>query len=89
MNDGPTLLHQPSDFSDLQDVPSELPILPMSNILVFPYVVAPIIISDEKRMAVINEALSERKMVGLFVQKTNRIRMRPLNCTRLAPLFSC
>ena len=69
MNDGPTLLHQPSDFSDLPDVPSELPILPMSNILVFPYVVAPIIISDEKRMAVINEALSERKMVGLFVQK--------------------
>ncbi|NQT25178.1 endopeptidase La [candidate division KSB1 bacterium] len=69
MNDGPTLLHQPSDFTDIPDIPTELPILPMSNILVFPYVVAPIIISDEKRMAVVNEALSERKIVGLFVQK--------------------
>lgn len=69
MDDGPTILHQPSEFSDLPEIPSELPILPMSNILVFPYVVAPVIISDEKRMAVINEALSERKIVGLFLQK--------------------
>ena len=69
MNDNPTILHQPSEFGELPDIPTELPILPVSNILVFPYVIAPIIISDEKRMSVINEALSERKIVGLFAQK--------------------
>ncbi|MBN1780019.1 endopeptidase La [bacterium] len=47
-------------------IPDELPLLPMANILVFPYVVAPIIITDEERMSVINEALSDRKIVGLF-----------------------
>ncbi|HDQ45122.1 MAG TPA: endopeptidase La, partial [bacterium] len=72
MNDNPTILHQPSEFGELPEIPPELPILPMTHILVFPYVVAPIIISDERRMAVINEALSERKMVGLFVQKPPR-----------------
>ena len=60
------LLHHPSDFNEMPEIPQELPILPMANILVFPYVVAPIIISDEKRMAAINEALSDRKIVGLF-----------------------
>ncbi|MBN2103706.1 endopeptidase La [bacterium] len=50
----------------MPEIPQELPLLPMANILVFPYVVAPIIISDEKRMAAINDALSDRKIVGLF-----------------------
>ncbi|MBN1894568.1 endopeptidase La, partial [bacterium] len=61
-----SILHQPSEFGEMPAIPEELPILPMANILVFPYVVAPLIISDEKRMAVINQALSERKIVGLF-----------------------
>ena len=61
-----SLLHHPSDFNEMPDIPGELPILPMANILVFPYVVAPIILSDEERMAVVNEALSDRKIVGLF-----------------------
>jgi ATP-dependent Lon protease len=60
------LLHHPSDFNEMPEIPQELPILPMSNILIFPYVVAPIILTDEERMAVINEALSERKIVGVF-----------------------
>jgi ATP-dependent Lon protease len=60
------LLHHPSDFNDMPEIPQELPILPMSNILIFPYVVAPIILTDEERMAVINEALSDRKIMGVF-----------------------
>jgi ATP-dependent Lon protease len=66
------LLHHPSDFNEMPEIPQELPILPMSNILIFPYVVAPIILTDEERMAVINEALSERKIVGVFgIQSTD------------------
>ncbi len=66
----PNVLMHPGEFGDIPDIPSELPILPLTNILVFPYVVAPIIISDDRRIAVINEALSERKMLGLFVIQT-------------------
>ena len=63
------IIHQPSDFGDMPEIPAELPILPMQNILVFPNVVAPIIISDERRMAVVNKALSERKIIGIFALK--------------------
>ena len=62
-------IHQPGDFVDMPEIPPELPILPVSNVLIFPYVVAPLIITDEKRMALVNEALSDRKIVGLFAKK--------------------
>ena len=65
-----TLLQNPGEFIDHPDIPNEIPVLPMNNILIFPYVVAPIIITDEERMDVINEALSDRKIVGLFTLKS-------------------
>jgi len=64
------IIHQPGEFGDVPDVPEELPLLPVSNILIFPYVVAPLVITDEGRMALINEALSDRKIVGLFAMKS-------------------
>ena len=64
------LLHQPGEFSELPNIPDELPILPVANILVFPYVVAPLVITDEYRMTLVNESLSDRKMVGLFAMKS-------------------
>ena len=65
-----TIVHQPGEFGELPDVPDELPLLPVNNILIFPYVVAPLVITDERRMALINEALSDRKIVGLFAVKS-------------------
>ncbi len=65
--------HVADEFSDLPDIPLELPILPMNNILIFPNIVAPMIINEEKQISVINEALSDRKIVGLFAQKTKKL----------------
>lgn len=71
MNDpNPGIPHHPGEFGEMPDIPQELPILPMTNVLVFPYVVAPLVISDERRIAVVNEALSDRKMVGLFAVRS-------------------
>jgi ATP-dependent Lon protease len=61
------------EFSDLPDIPLELPILPMNNILIFPNIVAPMIINEERQISVINEALSDRKIVGLFAQKAKKL----------------
>ncbi|MBN2416406.1 endopeptidase La [bacterium] len=63
-------IFQPGDFGEPPDIPDELPILPVANILIFPYVVAPLVITDEERMSMINDALSERKIVGLFALKS-------------------
>jgi len=66
------LIHQPGDFGDIPEIPGELPILPVKNIIIFPYVVAPLVVTDERQMALINEALSDRKIVGLFAAKANK-----------------
>ncbi|MFH1943122.1 MAG: endopeptidase La [bacterium] len=58
------------DFGDIPEIPAELPILSVSNILIFPFVVAPLVITDERRMSLINEALTDRKIVGLFAVKS-------------------
>jgi len=71
MNDqNGSILHQPSEFGELPEIPKVLPLLPMANILIFPYMVAPLVITDENRMAMINEALSGRKIIGLFAIKS-------------------
>lgn len=68
-DDGHHIPHQPSPFNELTNIPDELPILPMDNTIIFPYVVAPLVITDPNHIAVVNEALSNRKMLGLFVTR--------------------
>jgi len=63
------IVHHPGDFGNIPEIPKELPILPVRNVIIFPFVVAPLVITDEEKMAQINEALSDRKIVGLFAIK--------------------
>jgi len=66
-----SIIHQPGDFKNIPEIPEEIPVLPTNNILIFPYVVAPLIISDEEQMAMINEVLSQRKIIGIFARKSD------------------
>ena len=75
----PNMVINAGDFGEHPQIPTELPVLPMSNIIIFPYVVAPLILSDEHRIAVINEALSDRKMVALFALKSKEGKPHPDN----------
>ncbi len=68
-DNGHHIPHQPSQFNELTNLPDSLPILPLDDNLIFPYVVAPLVITDEDHIAVVNEALSDRKIIGLFVTR--------------------
>ena len=71
MNDSKkTAIKTSGEFGEIPHIPEELPILPVGNILIFPFVVAPLIVTDERRMAMVNEALSDRKIVGIFALKS-------------------
>ncbi len=50
-------------------IPEELPILPLKEVVVFPYIVVPLVISQQEHARLIDEVLSGGKMVGLFLQK--------------------
>jgi ATP-dependent Lon protease len=59
------------DFSNLIDVetPSELPILPVRNLVVFPGVVSPILIGRESSMRLVRKAEKTGTLIGIVCQK--------------------
>jgi ATP-dependent Lon protease len=57
------------------EIQEELPILPLKEVVVFPYIVVPLVISQQEHAKLIDEVLSGEKVVGLFLQdKTPRRR---------------
>ena len=47
-------IHQPGNYKEEVEIPQDLPLLPVTNTIVFPYVVAPLVITDERNMAMVN-----------------------------------
>ncbi len=49
-------------------IPSELPILPLKGQVVFPYLIVPLVISNEKMIKLTDETLLGSKIIGLCTQ---------------------
>ncbi len=50
-------------------IPEELPILPIKRAVVFPYMMAPLVVSDKKLVGLIDETLSETEIVGACAER--------------------
>lgn len=60
------MLHQPDDI----ELPDLLPILPVRDLVVFPYMIVPLYVSRESSLAAIDEAISrDNKLVFLVAQR--------------------
>ena len=59
------------DFDEVEDVviPDQLPILPLRDFVVFPYMVTPLIIARPKSMRLIDEVMESNKLLGLIAQQ--------------------
>jgi len=55
------------------ELPSELPILALRNVVVFPSVVLPIHVSRDKSIAAIEAVISGRRIVGLLTQRQEEV----------------
>jgi len=54
---------------DLLSLPETLPLLPVKDIVVFPYMVLPLFVSREKSIKSLEEALSKDRLIFLVAQK--------------------
>ena len=54
---------------DLSDVPAELGILPLRDTLLFPHVILPLAVARERSVALVNDAVSGRKVIGVVTQR--------------------
>ncbi len=56
--------------SDQQlQIPGELPVLPLRDIVIYPFMIVPLFVSREKSIRAVDEALGENRMILLASQK--------------------
>ena len=67
---------RPPDFEsegiheiNLQDVPQELAILPLRDTILFPHAILPLAVARESSVALVHEAVKERKVIGVVTQR--------------------
>jgi len=61
---------QPDDFKKLAaEIPSELSILPLRNIVAYPYALVPLVIGISRSIKLVEDALSGNRLIGLLAMK--------------------
>ena len=61
------------DLYDLTGIPDNLPVLPVRDVVVFPYMTLPLQIGREMSLQAVDKALKEHRMILLLAQKDARI----------------
>ena len=58
---------------ETNNIPEEIPILPLRNAVIYPYLSMPIAVSRPESMKLIEETLSGQKLFGVVAQKASDI----------------
>ena len=58
-----------SDTDQQLQIPNELPVLPLRDIVIYPFMIVPLFVSREKSIRAVDEALGENRMILLASQK--------------------
>src|ERR671913_2433906 len=62
------VIEAPDNDQQLQ-IPNELPVLPLRDIVIYPFMIVPLFVSREKSIRSVDEALGENRMILLASQK--------------------
>ena len=60
------------DFASQEDIPpipEALPVLPVQDAVTYPYTIVPLLVSTDKGIGAVDEALSQNRMVLLLTQR--------------------
>jgi ATP-dependent Lon protease len=67
---------RPPDFEssglnevNLSEIPTELAILPLRDTILFPHAILPLAVARESSVALVNEAVKERRVIGVVTQR--------------------
>ncbi len=69
----PVLTIESSQLSHGEDMPEELPILPLRNSVLYPGTVIPITVGREKSIQLVKEYSRKRKPIGVIAQKESNV----------------
>ncbi|MGE5804645.1 MAG: endopeptidase La, partial [Ignavibacteria bacterium] len=66
-------IKNPNDTSVVDNIPEVLPILPLRDIVIFPYMIFPVLVGREQSIKAANYALDKTKFIFLSAQKKSTI----------------
>src|SRR5919107_4149729 len=58
-----------TDNDQQLQIPNELPVLPLRDIVIYPFMIVPLFVSREKSIRAVDEALGENRMIFLVSQR--------------------
>jgi ATP-dependent Lon protease len=59
----------PADGEQQLQIPAELPVLPLRDIVIYPFMIVPLFVSRERSIRAVDEALGENRTILLVAQK--------------------
>jgi ATP-dependent Lon protease len=69
INDEITVALEPAEPDLALQIPNELPLLPLRDIVIYPFMIVPLFVSREKSIRAVDKALGEERMILLTCQK--------------------
>src|SRR3989454_15438 len=68
-NDEVKQVPEPTEVEQQLQIPAELPVLPLRDIVIYPFMIVPLFVSRERSIRAVDEALGEHRMILLVCQK--------------------
>src|SRR5258708_10544700 len=68
-NDEISAVLEPAEADQQLQIPDELPVLPLRDIVIYPFMIVPLFVSREKSIRAVDEALGQNRMILLTCQK--------------------
>jgi ATP-dependent Lon protease len=65
----PVALAEGDAIEPMMQIPSELPVLPLRDIVIYPFMIVPLFVSRDRSIKAVEEALRENRMILLVSQK--------------------
>jgi ATP-dependent Lon protease len=59
----------PKETAETPQIPGELPVLPLRDIVIFPFMIVPLYVSRDRSVKAVDSALAENRMICLVAQK--------------------
>ncbi len=69
IEDFPAALGESDVIEPMMQIPSELPALPLRDIVIYPFMIVPLFVSRDKSIKAVEEALKDNRMIVLVSQK--------------------
>ena len=65
----PVALAESEAVEPLMQIPKELPVLPLRDIVIYPFMIVPLFVSRDRSIKAVEEALADNRMILLVSQK--------------------